>query len=258
MLLPSGGARSFSRSAAAERLMNPVFIVIDPERLHECMGNGHIRNRLDLIDLEHAKVGEPTMLMKWRAVGVAHRRLRLPLAGREPLSSRHATYRRVHRTCMPTLAAKPHSGPGWVQEIKHDGYRLIVRRDGLTVRLFTRRGYDWTDRYPVIAAAGAKLRVKSFTLDGEAVVVGHDGVAVFDALHRRHKASEALLYAFDLLERTGRTCGPGHSATARRGWRGYWRGRRPGSSTTSTPRRMAPWCSGTPAGSGSKASCRSD
>jgi bifunctional non-homologous end joining protein LigD len=102
--------------------------------------------------------------------------------------------------CIPTRAAKPPSGPGWVHEIKHDGYRLIVRRDGLAVHLFTRRGYEWTDRYPAIAAAAAKLRAKSFTLDGEAVVVGHDGVAVFDALHRRHKASEALLYAFDLLE----------------------------------------------------------
>jgi hypothetical protein len=206
MLLPSGGARSFSRSAAAERLMNPVFIVIDPERLHECMGNGHIRNRLDLIDLEHAKVGEPTMLMKWRAVGVAHRRLRLPLAGREPLSSRHATYRRVHRTCMPTLAAKPHSGPGWVQEIKHDGYRLIVRRDGLTVRLFTRRGYD-SDRYPVIAAAGAKLRVKSFTLDGEAV-----GRTVADLL--AHGFTNAML---DRLARDGlATIQPGTICTSTR------------------------------------------
>jgi bifunctional non-homologous end joining protein LigD len=102
--------------------------------------------------------------------------------------------------CIPTLAAKPPSGPGWVHEIKHDGYRLIVRRDGTAVRLFTRRGYNWTDRYPAIVAAAAKLRAKSFTLDGEAVVVGANGVAVFDALHRRHRASEALLYAFDLLE----------------------------------------------------------
>jgi ATP-dependent DNA ligase len=50
--------------------------------------------------------------------------------------------------CIPTLAFKPPSGPDWVHEIKHDGYRLIVRRDGAAVRLFTRRGYDWTDRYP--------------------------------------------------------------------------------------------------------------
>ena len=87
--------------------------------------------------------------------------------------------------CIPTLAAKPPSGPGWVHEIKHDGYRLIVRRDGDTVRLFTRRGHDWPDRYPAIASAAAKLRAKSFTLDGEAVVAGADGVAVFDAPHPR-------------------------------------------------------------------------
>jgi bifunctional non-homologous end joining protein LigD len=67
---------------------------------------------------------------------------------------------------VPTIAHKPPSGPGWVHEIKHDGYRLIVRRDGKAVRLFTRRGHDWTDRYPAIAAVAAKLRAKSFTLDG--------------------------------------------------------------------------------------------
>jgi bifunctional non-homologous end joining protein LigD len=110
--------------------------------------------------------------------------------------------------CIPSRAPKPPSGPDWVHEIKHDGYRLIVRRDGEAVRLFTRRGHDWTVRYPAIAAAAAKLRAKSFTLDGEAVVVGHDGVAVFDALHRRHKAHEALLYAFDLLEHDGEDLRP--------------------------------------------------
>ena len=44
--------------------------------------------------------------------------------------------------CIPTLAAKPPAGPDWVHEIKHDGYRLIVRRDGAAVRLFTRRGHE--------------------------------------------------------------------------------------------------------------------
>jgi ATP-dependent DNA ligase len=47
--------------------------------------------------------------------------------------------------CIPSRAPKPPAGPGWIHEIKHDGYRLIVRRDGEAVRLFTRRGYDWTD-----------------------------------------------------------------------------------------------------------------
>ena len=82
-----------------------------------------------------------------------------------------------------------------MHEIKHDGYRLIVRRDGDTVRLFTRRGHDWMERYPAIATAAGKLPAKSFTMDGEAVVTGADDVAVFGALHRRHKASDAILYA---------------------------------------------------------------
>jgi ATP-dependent DNA ligase len=86
--------------------------------------------------------------------------------------------------CIPTRALKPPAGPDWMHEIKHDGYRLIVRRDCRAVRLFTRRGHDWTDRYPAIAAVAAKLRAKSYTLDGEAAVSGADGVAVFDALHR--------------------------------------------------------------------------
>ena len=105
--------------------------------------------------------------------------------------------------CIPTRAAKPPVGPDWVHEIKHDGYRLQVRRDGEAVRLFTRRGYDWTARYPAIVATAAELRAASFTLDGEAVVCGLDGVAVFDALHRHGTVSEAMLYAFDLLELDG-------------------------------------------------------
>jgi bifunctional non-homologous end joining protein LigD len=105
--------------------------------------------------------------------------------------------------CIPTRAVKPPAGPGWVHEIKHDGYRLQVRREGEAVRLFTRRGYDWSGRYPAIAVTAMLLRARSFTLDGEAVVCGPDGVAIFDALHRRGTVTEAMLYAFDLLELDG-------------------------------------------------------
>jgi bifunctional non-homologous end joining protein LigD len=119
--------------------------------------------------------------------------------------------------CIPTRAPKPPSGPGWVHEIKHDSYRLRVRRDGDVVRLFTRKGYDWSDRYPAIAASAMKLRARSFTLDGEACVCGPDGVAAFDALHRRGTVREAMLYAFDLLELDAGCLW----ATARSGWRGY-------------------------------------
>jgi bifunctional non-homologous end joining protein LigD len=109
--------------------------------------------------------------------------------------------------CIPTRALKPPAGPEWVHEIKHDGYRLQVRRDGDVVRLFTRKGYDWSDRYPAIAVTAMKLRAQSFTLDGEACVCGPDGVAVFDALHRRGTVREAMLYVFDLLELDGEDLG---------------------------------------------------
>jgi len=84
---------------------------------------------------------------------------------------------------------------------------MIVRHGALycLVRCstwFTRRG-DWSDRYPAIAVTATLLRARSFTLDGEAVVCGSDGVAIFDAFHRRGTVSEAMLYAFDLLELDG-------------------------------------------------------
>jgi ATP-dependent DNA ligase len=105
--------------------------------------------------------------------------------------------------CLPSLASTPPAGPDWGHEIKHDGYRLIVHRDGAIVRLFTRRGYEWTGRFPSIADAAGKLRARTFTLDGEAVVCGADGIAVFDALHGQRRLREAFLYAFDLIEMDG-------------------------------------------------------
>src|ERR1700719_350638 len=87
---------------------------------------------------------------------------------------------------------RPPIGPAWVHEVKHDGYRLIVRREGETVRLYTRNGFAWTDRFPAIAAAAAKLDAVSFMIDGEAVVCGPDGLSRFDELRRRESAREAM------------------------------------------------------------------
>jgi bifunctional non-homologous end joining protein LigD len=53
---------------------------------------------------------------------------------------------RQFQPCIPTRATKVPAGPDWIHEIKHDGYRRIVQRDGKRVRLFTRNGHDWTDR----------------------------------------------------------------------------------------------------------------
>jgi bifunctional non-homologous end joining protein LigD len=109
--------------------------------------------------------------------------------------------------CIPSRAHRFPADPEWVHEIKHDGYRVQVRRDGDVVRLFTRKGYDWSGRYPAIVMTSVQLRATSFTLDGEAVVCGPDRIAIFDALHRRGTVSEAMLYAFDLLELDGEDLG---------------------------------------------------
>ena len=55
--------------------------------------------------------------------------------------------------CLPRLAKAPPAGPGWIHEIKHDGFRIIARRNAGSVRLLTRNGYDFTERYPLIVAA---------------------------------------------------------------------------------------------------------
>jgi bifunctional non-homologous end joining protein LigD len=102
--------------------------------------------------------------------------------------------------CIPTLASHPPKGPQWVHEIKHDGYRLIARKTAGRVRLFTRRGYDWTDRYPRIVEAVSAIRASSATIDGEGVCCDANGVSIFEELHSRRSDDRVILYAFDLLE----------------------------------------------------------
>lgn len=101
--------------------------------------------------------------------------------------------------CIPTRGTKVPTGPDWIHEIKHDGYRLIVQRDGKRVRLWTRNGHDWSDKYPLITAAALRIRSTSFVLDGEAVLLGVDGISDFDGLHSRRHNDEVQFYAFDIM-----------------------------------------------------------
>jgi bifunctional non-homologous end joining protein LigD len=91
----------------------------------------------------------------------------------------------------------------WLHEIKHDGFRVIARKDGAPVRLYSRPGNDLTDRFPLIVEALARLRSRSCIIDGEAVCCDDDGRPSFDRIrYRRHDAS-VFLYAFDLIELNG-------------------------------------------------------
>jgi bifunctional non-homologous end joining protein LigD len=106
--------------------------------------------------------------------------------------------------CLPTSASKPPSGPGWLHEIKFDGYRFQARRDPAGVRLLTRRGHDWSSRFPAVLDAMWTLRARSCLVDGEMTVLDEHGLAHFDQLRRGERVNRAAcLIAFDLLELDG-------------------------------------------------------
>src|SRR5215813_14769674 len=105
--------------------------------------------------------------------------------------------------CLPSSAERPPSGPDRIHEIKHDGYRLMARRDAAGIRLLTRNGHDWSPHYPLILEAVNRLKVRSCLIDGEAVCCDENGLAVFALLRYRERPAEIFLYAFDLLELDG-------------------------------------------------------
>jgi bifunctional non-homologous end joining protein LigD len=98
---------------------------------------------------------------------------------------RRASFPDFCEPCLPSPVAKPPAGDGWLHEIKHDGFRMLVRRDAAGVRLFTRNGHDWTGRFPLIARAALSLKAASCLIDGEAVACDDDGLPVFDRLRYR-------------------------------------------------------------------------
>src|SRR3954467_368996 len=75
---------------------------------------------------------------------------------------------RLFQPCLPIRAPKPATGENWLHEIKHDGFRIVARRINGVVRLQTKQGYDYAERYPLIVEAIARLKVPSIVIDGEA------------------------------------------------------------------------------------------
>jgi ATP-dependent DNA ligase len=105
--------------------------------------------------------------------------------------------------CLPSPAPKPPTGSNWIHEIKHDGFRLMARRDPVGIRLITGTGNDWTNRYPLVVQAVNHLKVRSCLIDGEVVCSDEKGVTSFQLLRHRRNEPRAFLYAFDLLELNG-------------------------------------------------------
>jgi ATP-dependent DNA ligase len=110
---------------------------------------------------------------------------------------------RVFQPCIPSRGISVPAGKDWLHEIKHDGYRLIVQREGKRVRMFTRNGYDWSERFALIREVALGNRMSSFVIDGEAVALGLDGKSDFAALHSRKHNDEVQFYAFDMLAGDG-------------------------------------------------------
>lgn len=105
--------------------------------------------------------------------------------------------------CLATLQEKPPAGERWLHEVKFDGYRLQARIENGAVRLLTRSGLDWTDRFgSALPETLAGLPCETALIDGEVVALGESGVSSFGALQQAlsEGRSEALVfYAFDCL-----------------------------------------------------------
>jgi bifunctional non-homologous end joining protein LigD len=106
---------------------------------------------------------------------------------------------RRYEPCLPRPAKEPPTGPGWIHEIKHDGFRILADK----VRLITRHGYDFAERFPLAVAAIAALPARSCIVDSEAIACDANGLSVFDLLRYAARTMAVTLCAFDLIELDG-------------------------------------------------------
>jgi ATP-dependent DNA ligase len=111
-----------------------------------------------------------------------------------------------HRCLRHLLLSGSSPRAGWVHEVKHDGYRtqLIIERGKAPG--YTRNGFDWTDRYPAITKAAAKLDCRSAIVDGEVIIQNERGGSDFEALKSaiRWQPQRLILCVFDLLHLNGK------------------------------------------------------
>ncbi len=107
---------------------------------------------------------------------------------------------------LAQLADRPPKGKDWIHEIKFDGYRTQARIDGRSIKLLTRKGLDWTERFEPIAETLKTLRLASALIDGEIIAETSSGVPSFSDLQQALSAGaddRLLYYVFDLLSCEG-------------------------------------------------------
>jgi bifunctional non-homologous end joining protein LigD len=122
-----------------------------------------------------------------------------------PMSVSRELKRQVRRyePCLPRLAKEPPADPGWIHEIKHDGFRILAELNAGRVKLIIRKGFDLAQRFPLAAAAIAALPARSCIIDSEAIACDTNGLSVFDLLRYRRQDDAVTLCAFDLLDLDG-------------------------------------------------------
>lgn len=105
--------------------------------------------------------------------------------------------------CQPTLRKEPPTGQAWIHEVKFDGFRIQVHKQGKDVALFSKGGTDWTDRYRSVAEAVARLPTKAIVLDAELTAHRPDGSLDFGALLSKRQ-THLSIWAFDILIQNGK------------------------------------------------------
>jgi bifunctional non-homologous end joining protein LigD len=118
--------------------------------------------------------------------------------------------RAIKRLCFvePQLLTPidhPPTGSDWIHEVKHDGYRTLLVIERCKARAYTRNGFEWSERYPGIVSAAAKLGCRAAILHGEVIVKDDRGVSDFESLRSaiRWQPHTLLFYAFDILHLDG-------------------------------------------------------
>jgi bifunctional non-homologous end joining protein LigD len=127
---------------------------------------------------------------------------------RSPLARERRRPAGFIKPCQPTISDKPRSGPLWLHEIKHDGYRMIACKNGGQVRLWSRNGRDWSREFLAVTDAVKALPADEIVIDGEAMAHCKDGWPDFHGLRSEDGGAAACLFAFDLLRLNGEDLRP--------------------------------------------------
>jgi bifunctional non-homologous end joining protein LigD len=126
--------------------------------------------------------------------------------GKQPPKTRRAVAPEFIAPELATLVDEVPDGPDWLHEVKYDGYRILARKAGDEITLFSRSGLDWTIRFPAVAEALQSLPCRDALLDGEIAFVLPSGISDFKSLQEHIDTPHPAIrfFVFDLLFRDGK------------------------------------------------------